>query len=129
MVGSWILVIRRRTRTSLCTRFITECYFFITNTCLGVSLLFLIIFASFPSFLMHACLSNSDFVLTGGFDYKIIEDVSQNRNEVRLSAVQGYMSNFYRSLPMLSTFISTHIEQHLWLYIYNRNQEVRIIRS
>jgi Niemann-Pick C1 protein len=45
---------------------------------------------------MHACLSNPDFVLIGGFDSKIIEDVSQNRNEVRLSAVQGYMSNFYR---------------------------------
>ncbi|KAK2392749.1 NPC intracellular cholesterol transporter [Trifolium repens] len=28
--------------------------------------------------------------------HQIIEDVSQNRNEVRLSAVQGYMSNFYR---------------------------------
>jgi hypothetical protein len=62
---------------------------------------------------MHACLSNPDFVLIGGFDSKIIEDVSQNRNEVRLSAVQGYMSNFYRSLPTISTFISTHIEQYL----------------
>lgn len=65
--------------------------------------------------LMHPCLSNSDFVLIGGFDSKIIEDVSQNRNEVRLSAVQGYMSNFYRSLLMLSTFILTHIKQYLTL--------------
>ncbi len=38
---------------------------------------------------------NSDFVLTGGFYYKIIEDASQNRNEVQLSVVQGYTS-----LPM-----------------------------
>jgi Niemann-Pick C1 protein len=83
----------------------------------------------FLSFLMHACLSNPDFVLIGGFDSKIIEDVSQNRNEVRLSAVQGYMSNFYRSLPMISTFISTHIEQYLWLHIYKHDQEVWIICS
>lgn len=48
---------------------------------------------------MHAYLPNADVV----FYYKIIEDASENRNEVRLSAVQGYMSNFYRSLSMLST--------------------------
>jgi hypothetical protein len=36
---------------------------------------------------MHAWFYNSDFVLNGGFYHEIIEDVSQNRNEVRLSAV------------------------------------------
>lgn len=57
----------------------------------------------FLSFLMHACLSNSDFVLIDVIYCKMIED-GQNRNGVRLSAVQGYMSNFYRSLPILSTY-------------------------
>jgi hypothetical protein len=33
---------------------------------------------------MHAWFYNSDFVLNGGFYHEIIEDVSQNRNEVRL---------------------------------------------
>ena len=55
-------------------------------------------------FLPYACLSNSDFVLTD-VDYKMMEDAQQNRNRVRLSAVQGYMTNFYRLLPMLLTYI------------------------
>jgi len=64
-------------------------------------------FVSFP----YACFSNSDFVLTD-LDYKMMEDARENRNEVRLSAVQGYMSNFYRLLPMLQ-HISSEVDCHL----------------
>lgn len=76
---------------------------------------------------MHLCLSNSDCVLIGGFDSKIIEDVSQNRNEVRLSAVQGYMSNFYRSL-LMSDFMFTNLIRKYGLYVA-RNPNVVLASS
>lgn len=98
-----ILIIGRRMRTSQC-RFMLVCYFFIVNMFENCLSFFPLKGWVLLPFLPYACLSNSDFVLTD-VDYKMMEDAQQNRNRVRLSAVQGYMTNFYRLLPMLLTYI------------------------
>lgn len=66
---------------------------------------------------------NSDFVLTGGFYYTIIEDVSQNRNEVWLlsgyhiaSTLRRYSTLILLNIPLFRTYHFMDLMRRMLLF-------------